>query len=70
MGQNDRIDELHKTYGWNITLLNLCNSDPTKLEEILKTEFGTIITYLELNKATEELSYLMNELTKNKLKMK
>lgn len=68
MGQNDRIDDIHKIYGWNLTLLSLCENDVSRFDKILEMEFGNIITYLELKKAEEELIHLQDELEKNKLK--
>lgn len=67
MGQSDRIDEIHKIYGWNLTLKSLCSS-PKDIDEIIQLDFGTILTYLELNKAEEELTYIGQELIKNKYK--
>lgn len=53
-----------------MTAYSLCKNGVKDLEDVLRMEFGTIITYLELGKCEEEVSYLMNEVAKNKLKTK
>jgi hypothetical protein len=67
LGKSDRIDELHKIYGWNLTLKSL-SSDPLEMEKIVNMNFGSVLTFLELNKAEEEIIHISQELIKNKYK--
>ena len=67
MGKSDRIDDLHKIYGWNLTLKSL-SSDPLEMEKIVNMNFGSVLTFLELNKAEEEIIHISQELIKNKYK--
>jgi len=67
LGKSDRIDDLHKIYGWNLTLKSL-SSDPLEMEKIVNMNFGSVLTFLELNKAEEEIIHISQELIKNKYK--
>lgn len=43
-----------------MTLYYLCQK-PSDLEELIKMDFGTILTWLELKKADEEIQHIQNE---------
>lgn len=65
MESSDRIKDLNNIYGWNLILKSLCN-DIKDLDTIVNMDFTTILTWLELQKANEELDYINMELQKNK----
>lgn len=69
MGGNERTAEINKEYGWNLILKNI-SKNPMEMEKIVELDFGTIITWMELSKAQEELEYIYSERLKNKIRSK
>jgi len=67
LGSSERIKELNKDYGWNLILKSLC-PNIQDLEKTSDLEFGTVISWLELGKAQEEIEHIVNEQFKNKMK--
>lgn len=69
MGGNERTAEINKEYGWNLVLKNI-SKNPMEMEKIVELDFGTVITWMELSKAQEELEYIYSERLKNKIRSK
>lgn len=68
LGDNTRLTELYTDYGWYLTIMNL-STDVLKFKEVMDTEFGTILSWLELSKAKQEIDHINNEqLKKNNIK--
>lgn len=64
---NKRLDELYNDYGWYLTIKNL-SKDVFDFERVVNLEFGTIISWLELSKATQEIDHIQQEQMKKQLK--
>lgn len=68
LGTNKRLDELYIDYGWYLTIKNL-SGDIFDFTKVMEIDMGTVISWLELSKAHQEIDYIYTEMSKKNMKL-